>query len=288
LSSGTLGFGFQISAPPSPSTQAASSLYLYFGNTANANLISVQLNGATGIATATTAVALGTAGVSQGAVFSAGLWNFCEIQAVIHPTNGAITVQINGVNALSVSGVKTTAASSVLSLINWCFGNAGTCYIDDVYFCDLNGTAPFNTFLGGCHINTLFPSAPGTYTQFTPNNPNNSNWMGASDPILDGDMTYNTASNVGTKDTFVSAAAFLPAVTILAVQPKSAVRQDDTVARQMQTYLKSGSTELGGAPYQMTQSYNFMTDLYINDPATGLPWTSAGVNALEFGYNIVE
>jgi hypothetical protein len=288
INSGTVGFGFQIN--PASSSQPPGSILVCFGNTTHPTLVTITLAAATGLVTATAPVSLGTAGVSQSAMFQSGLWNFCEIQTVLDEVAGAITVQINGVNAISVANVKTTTVAPVLDLITWGFvaGNGGTGYIDDVYFCDLNGAAPFNTFLGGCHINTVFPAAPGTYAQFTPNNPNNTNWFGVSDAVMDGDLTYNTASNVGTKDTFTSAAAFLPTANILAVQPKSAVRQDDTNARQMQTYVKSGSTEQGGATYTMNQTYLYMADIYVNDPATGLPWTSAGVNALEFGYNIVE
>ena len=44
----------------------------------------------------------------------------------------------------------------------------GTLDIDDLYICDGTGSAPHNTFLGDCRVDTLLPTADGTAQQWTP------------------------------------------------------------------------------------------------------------------------
>jgi hypothetical protein len=291
LNGGTLGFAFCFTpAPPAPSLQLPGIIKVGFGDLASSHQFTVTLN-PSGFVAVGTQVPLGASGTSQTAMYQVGTWAYCEIGGVMDTVNGSITVKINGVNAVSVAGVKTSSDASTLSNINWLynrnFNGSPTALIDDVYFCDMNGAAPYNTFLGGCHINTILPTANGTYSTFTPSSPNNANWQSVHETILDGDSTYNTSSNVGNKDTFVATTAFTSSDVILAIQTKVAVRKDDTVDRQMQTYLKSGITEVGGASYDLTQAYLYMADVYVNDPATQASWTAGGVNALEFGYNIL-
>lgn len=225
---------------------------------------------------------------SLSGVFTAGTWNYLEVQGSIG-TAGSCTVRINGVNAVAVSSVALQSGG-VSSFNQISLGGVVapvTFLIDDMYFCDSSGASPFNSFLGSCHIKTVFPNAAGSYTGFASSG-TGANWSNVSESAMDGDTSYNVASAVGTKDTFLWTGNLDTASVVLAVQPKAAVRMDDTNARQMQTYLRSGTTEVGGAAITLLPSYSYATDIYINDPNTGTSWTPAAVNSLEFGYNIVK
>jgi len=227
-----------------------------------------------------------------------GNWHYVELQAVSGPSlSCSFTMRYDGVNVLAnrnLSFLGNQGWDGFQITTNGTIANstAGTgllTHIDDLYFCDDQGTnVSYNTFLGVCSIQTLFPTSAGTYTEFSPVPTNNQNWQNVSEASEDGDMTYNAASNVGAKDTFKSNSSFTVSQTILAVQPKILVRQDDTATRAMQTYLKSGTTEQGGTAQTLTTTYQYDSDIYINDPHTSTSWTGNGVNNLEFGYNITE
>jgi hypothetical protein len=287
----TIGFAFQI-VPPLVATQPAGSIIVCFWDQ-TVPQFSVALTAAGFVAVNkgySAAANASSLGVSQISVFGLSQWYYCEIQGTVDLVNGAVTANINGVNAVSFAAQKTQAAkTNLISAISFSYATTYTSQacVDDFYCCDLNGSAPYNTFLGMCHVQTVYPSGPGTYTQFTPSNPNNANWQSVSEVSMDGDFSYNTASIVGTKDTFISSSNFKPSDTILSVQPKVSTRQDDTAARQIQTYIKS-STEQGGTPITLTGTYQIAVDMYTANPATGAAWTSDAVNTLEFGYNIVE
>jgi hypothetical protein len=223
-----------------------------------------------------------------------GNWHYVEIQANDAGTGAfsSFTVKLDGVNILAGRNLSFGGGSwgtTVSNLFLQASGSSSTqTFIDDLYFCDDQGGDPIYTdFLGVCQITTLFPTANGTYTQFTPVPGTNANWQNVSETGVDYDATYNTASFAGTKDTFMSNGSF-GAQTILAVQPKIFIRQDDNATRSMQTWLKSGATEVGGANTVMAQTYKFATDIYTHDPATSTTWTANGVSGLEFGYNIVS
>jgi hypothetical protein len=282
---GTLGFAFMITPPAAPSTFPPGNIYIGFGDNSSAYQFVVTLN-----YTGFVSLSVGAAR-SLTAMYSIGVWNFCEIQGILNTTTGAVTVKINGVNAISLAGIRTSTGLNTLTNVSWAYVSTygGTGLIDDVYFCDLNGVAPYDNFLGRCHITTVFPTGPGSNTSFTPNNPNNANWQSVDETNLDGDVTYNTASNVSSIDTFVATppSGLTSQSIILAVEPKVAVRKDDTLDRQMQTYLISSSVVQGGPAYDLSQNYVFMTDIATVDPATGVAWTLGGLTSLQFGYNIL-
>ncbi len=277
-----VGFAYNIT-PAATGTQPPGNLVIGFGYGTATSPVTVTINPTSGVITTA------PNGASQTPVYVAGLWSFCEIQIIMSASNGSITVQNDGVTAVSLTGVsvESSTANTLVDMVTWSFvGSSGTCYIDDMYICDTTGSV-FNTFLGGCHINTIFPTASIT-CGFTPSNPNSAgqNWNMVSEPAMDGDATYNTASNVGVYDTFSGLANLDVADTVLAVQTKTAVRQDDSAVRAMQNILISNGVQAYGVPDTLTQNYTFITDIFVNDPATSLAWQPAAVNALQWGYNI--
>lgn len=144
-----------------------------------------------------------TLATSAGGLITLDTWAFIEVKVVLSDTVGAMAVRVNGVEVINVSGVDTrNAGAAAISIVKLSNGG-GYATIDDVHICDGLGTTN-NDFLGDCRVDTLYPNAEGTYSEF-------SLGAGAGDPlswVLSG-ATYMTAATgtgaVGSGYSFSSA-----------------------------------------------------------------------------------
>jgi len=60
-------------------------------------------------------------------------------------------------------------------------------------------------------------------------------------------------------------------------------RRVRAATRTLAKVIRSGGINFAGANNNMTNSYAFYLDINETNPATGLPWTKAGLNGAEFG-----
>ena len=101
--------------------------------------------------------------------------NYLELRTTIDPTAGAYEVRLNGVTVLAATGVNTRQSeNSAVNALSFGVYEAGSTItnsflmtIDDLYIASTAGSTN-NYFLGDVRIDTLFPTADGTYSQFTP------------------------------------------------------------------------------------------------------------------------
>ena len=74
----------------------------------------------------------------------------------------------------------------------------------------------------------------------------------------------------------------------MAVQLATVAPKDDAGSRSLQAVLmKSGATTANGATRVLGTSYALYDDRFEVDPATGVAWTKAGIDALEAGVEVV-
>jgi hypothetical protein len=65
-------------------------------------------------------------------------------------------------------------------------------------------------------------------------------------------------------------------------------RKDGVTARTLTPKVRSGGTNYSGTNRPLTTSYLYYLELWDDDPDTGPAlWTEAGVNAAEFGVEVV-
>jgi hypothetical protein len=210
-------------------------------------------------------------------------WQYVEAYCSIGTgTAGALIVKVNGATVLNLPNVPTqkTAAAS-FGGFHW-FSPGGTGQaIDDCYFCDPTGDAPYNSFLGNVRVQALLPAGAGGSTEWTPSG-SDPNWQSATNTNVD-DTLYVTDGTVGQEDLYTVAAS-IGAVTVLGVQARGAYRQDDATQRSAQTIVMSGSSAATTTAVPCSEGYTMQTDgPWITDPATSSGWLPAAVNGLQIG-----
>ena len=55
----------------------------------------------------------------------------------------------------------------------------------------------------------------------------------------------------------------------------------------MRCKVKSGAATADGTPHALTASYVYYRDIFETDPDTAAAWTSAGVDAVQIGPEVV-
>ena len=210
-------------------------------------------------------------------------WFYVELKMTIHNTAGTAELRVNGSPTPDISLTGLNTRSTANNFANDVWFNAANFPIDDFYALDpTTGAAPYNDFLGDVRIQTLFASAAGSSTQWTPLS--TTNFSNVDDAGLDGDTTYNSSTTAGQIDLF-ACADLTGTPVVLGVQAFVDARKDDAGLRQVRTKLKSGAVTSNGATATLNSSnYANYADRYLTDPNTSAAWTVAAVNALEVGY----
>lgn len=225
---------------------------------------------------------LGTSAIN---VMAANVWHYIEVEFVISTTVGRVTVYVDGVQKLNLTGVNTanlgvgtTADSIRLSSTNGGNGNGGFVDYDDMYIIDAAAK------LGERKVETLVPTSD-VAAVFT-HNIGTSNFSAVDDPQANGDTDYVQSSNVGDTDTYgFSDLTSVPA-TIDGVQVIAFAQKTDAATRAINLQLKSGATTDNGANFNLAVGYQRFDRLLGLDPNGSIAWTAANVNALQGGPKI--
>lgn len=226
--------------------------------------------------------------------FTALAWFYIELEFTINSSTGSLSIDINGVNVISLTNVDLQG-SSVTTFDTLQIGEqvnldnaTGDFEFDDIYICDSttgSGSNPFDSMQGACQVITLFPTGTGADAEFTPSPDTNANWQNVNETAMDSDTTYNYSDTVDNEDLFVCGS--LPSGTVpLAVKITMASRQDAAGTRELATHLKSSSTDQAGTSVIQNQTYTYQYDVYPNDPNGSISWTETSVNAIQIGYEL--
>jgi hypothetical protein len=245
--------------------------------------VSLRIDPAGHLVVSRAGVTLATSVIS----LTAGIENYIEFKATINAATGSFEARVNNVSVIpATSGVNTrnTANSTADRVKFGCNVNMGACDADDFYICDGNGAAPNNNFLGDVRVDAGLPNGAGANTGLAPLS--GINWQNVNENPSNDDTTYNSASVVGTKDTYAVADIVHNPTSIFGVQVNMTARKDDAGARSIAAVTRSGGADTDGATQALTTTYNQYREVVALDPATGLPWTKTGYNAAEFGAKV--
>lgn len=215
-----------------------------------------------------------------------GVFFHLAFKATINNTTGAYEVRVNDINVLSATGVntRTSANNSFTSLRIGHSQNVGmNASYDDLYFFDAIGSTN-NDFIGDVAIGCSFPNAAGDLTDWTPST--GSNYQCVDEAASNGDTDYVASSTVGNKDLYNFGNISGAAISIYGVQRTLMVRKDDAGARTVKPIYKGGGTVYEGSAVSVSNGYTYVTDILETDPDTGIAWTTAGVNAAQFGVKL--
>jgi hypothetical protein len=227
---------------------------------------------------------------TSAATLEAGVWNYVELKATIHPSAGSVTLHIGGALDGSVSSVNTRGTSNsyingfVVSNNNASIGVFGLS-IDDLYILDTTG-AVNNDFVGCVRIETLVPTGAGATTNFTPNGAG-TNYGCVNEGAWDDDTTYVADATPGDIDTYAATDLSSSGLTIYGLQITHRSRKDDVTTRAIATCLRSGGTNYFGTTIPLTQTWTPYFEIHETDPHTSAQWTGANVNAMEIGVKVI-
>lgn len=211
-------------------------------------------------------------------------WHYVEVKCTVSDTAGVVQVKIDGELILDLSAVDTRNGGTGLIDNVRIHGNSVNKWFDDFYICDTSGTIN-NDFLGDVYVDTLFPNAVGSYTQFTASAAAD-NWTLVDEATPD-TADYVSSATVGAKDTYGLTNLDATERNIYGVQAMALVHKDNPNYRQSAILLKSGTTEVEGAAFTLGNGVaKYDKVLKELDPATAAAWTATGVNALEVGTTV--
>jgi hypothetical protein len=223
----------------------------------------------------------GGAGV---AVVSTGAWVYIEVHVKVAGSSGTVAIQVNGGPYLAT--VPCNFGSSALQMIElWNDTHSGGeyAYYDDLYVTDTSGT--LNGFLGDCHVETIVPDAVGASSMFAPLS--GANWTNVDEKPPDDDTTYVSSTTPGDIDTYQMSNITLASGTVLGLKTNLYAKKDDAGFRSLAAVYRQGGTNYVGTGLTLSASYVCQSEIKELNPATGVPWTIAEINANEFGAKLI-
>ncbi len=251
---------------------AAAGVVMTLGQNGTGNIL-VKNSGGTTIGTGTTVLVTNT-------------WYYIEFELVINGASGSIELHLNGVSGeipLTTGNFGSTNVGTFRIAGNGTLATHLSDY-DDIYVLDTTGSAPGNTFLGDTRVQTLFPNADGTYSQWSPT-PSGAHFSNIDETTPDDDTTYNSDANPGDIDTYLTA-GILASASVPAVQVNLYARKDDAGARQIAPLIRQAGTDYPGNTATLSANYLFYSQMYALDPS-GASWTANNVNADEYGVKVI-
>ncbi len=210
---------------------------------------------------------------------SARTWHWVEIKLIISDTVGEFTVQVDGIEVFTQTGLDTAASASLFVNNIDLVGNDTvdhTWEIDDIV---IHTEADF---LGDVKIETLRPDADGATNNFTPLA--GTNWESVDEaPGPDGDTSYVESSTAGHQDLYTTGNQAGTVDTIYAVAVRANAKKTDAGSRSIRMLTRTVSTTAQGIVDPMLTDYNYHVHVFENDPTTSVAWTQSGVDAMQIG-----
>lgn len=221
---------------------------------------------------------------TSGVVISEDTWYYIEMKVRVgNAGTGNYEIRVNGTNVLSDADEDTQAGSNdYANRVEFYIRINNNTYIDDTYICDGTGTVN-NDFLGDSRVETLFPTADGVSSDFTPST-GTDNYAMIDDESggLDGDSTYVESATTNDRDTY--SFTNLSTINIIrGLQFNVVARKTDVTDYNIELVL-DGFVE---SPIVVNNtSYNTYDQMYEENPDTSAAWVDSEINAAEFGYEV--
>lgn len=224
-------------------------------------------------------------GSSSPGIVHLDTWNHFGLAFKVDAVNGYMKVYFNGVLVIDYAGVTTPPSGGSFpgwSRVRW----APTGYLDDLYWGDVSGSAPFNAFLGNLRVEGQLPLRDalgvGLYRQLTPSTGIDHGSLVNENPP-DDDTTYLYGDIVDHKETVAFPDITTDSENYLAVQMMIQAKNEGLGAVSIAPLLEYGGSVYEGTSVPLGSNYVYISHMYQNNPATGGLWTEGAVNASRGG-----
>ena len=245
---------------------------LLFKDTSNGTQFTLYVDQTTrrmSLVRGSTTVAIGTH------PYVGGVWYSVQVHFFLHDTNGRCVVKVEGVTDLDFTGDTKNTAVTNISYVT--FSGGPSVLIDDVAFYQPDTIGV--DWMQDSKVTTKNPNGAGATTDWAVTGAADNHTAQAS---TDGDTSYVASSTPGQIDTYAMSAAS-PLGLVYAVNVGLIARKDDVATRQIRHALRIAASNYTGPTKTLASGYVNYTDMLAADPATAVPWTLAGVDAVEAG-----
>ncbi len=232
-------------------------------------------------------------GTSAAGVLPTGAWHYLEAKVLLSDTVGTVTVRVDGVAVLTLTGLDTKNAGTKTVLDSVTLSVAGASgtssdqhYWDDVYIANGAGSVN-NDFLGDLRVRALLPSGNGNSSQLVGSDSNSTDNYLLVDEATPSTADYVGSATLNEKDTYAFGDLPDASGTVLGVQINAYATKTDAAARNLALVTRSAGTDYDGSDVALALSTNaYVSQVRETDPATAVAWTRAGVDAAEFGVKV--
>jgi hypothetical protein len=223
-----------------------------------------------------------TLGTTAAGVMAANVWHYIEVEIVVSTTVGRITIYVDSVQKLNLTGqntanlgVGTTVDSIRFASTNGGNGNAGFVDYDDIYILDAA------TKIGERRVETLRPNADvGGSLNWTPDT--GTVHFSRVNATVAQSTTFVSASAVGNLDLYDIADLSSTPATIDAVQYNVFAMKTDAAARSIATIGDLAGVQQQSPDISLPSSVGKFEYLALTKPGGGA-WTATDINALRIG-----
>jgi hypothetical protein len=211
----------------------------------------------------------------------ADTWYYFELRW-FHNTSGSAELRMNGATLLTFTGDTLTGAGTA-PLLGIRFENtpAQVLHLDDMYIMN-NASDPF---LGDSMVETIYPSAPGDTTAWTPS-VGTQNYQTVDEPGTYDPSDYVKAGTSGQRDLYNFADLSIITGGIFGVQHVAQAANIDAAASHSVKLVNHHATD-ATQTFTLTTTFQPLAWVLQNDPDTGAAWLAANVNALQAGVEVV-
>jgi hypothetical protein len=220
----------------------------------------------------------------------AGAYQHVEIKAVAgNGTAGALEVRVDEVTRLNRTGIDTVFTANtefsqigIGRLSGTCFAGGGNVDLADVFANDSLGSSN-NDFIGDHKSFCQMANADTARADFTPST--GASQYGVIDETPPNDADYlDLAASTGRTDVGFED---LPgnATAVAVARPFVRAKKNDAGTATIKPGIRSGSSVGQGAAQPVTTGFAYYDEAIEVDPATGVPFTPAGLNA---SFEVIE
>ncbi len=206
-------------------------------------------------------------------------WFYVELEVTCGGSGHAVGHLNGGAEIASSIGNFGTSINRFV-MLNQSIG--GDTSVDDLYIADTTGSAPQNAMLGNVRVETLYPLADGSYTDWTPKIAG-PHYQMVNETLIDGDGSFNYDATPDDKDSYILE-TFIG--QIFGAQLNIGARQGDASVRQIAALIKQGGTDYLNSTVTLSSDYVIYTWTLGKDPS-GSDWLAATINADEFGQKLI-
>ena len=222
-----------------------------------------------------------------------GQWHWIEVRAVF-ANAGSCEVWVDGIKVGENLSVDTlNSGTGKVTYVTWSTSNglnAIGILVDDAVIYDDVGTelrSSVDCPIGPLKIETSNAASTGANQDFDGvGGSTTNNYLNVDEAVADDDTSYNgTETSTGAVDTFGYASLASTGITqIVGTMLNTRSRKEGLGDIAVRGIAVSSASTSNGDAWALSGGYTVEQAPFVYDPATSTRWTTAGLDAAEFGY----